>query len=102
EEAKRRLVHSIAYANPITHTLTGVNMKSIQRLLDAIGQGWHASPDLITDEMVDLYSISGTPDDVIEKLRTFEKEGIQLVYFRPGSRESYQLMLKEVIPSLKG
>ncbi|MHA1713170.1 MAG: LLM class flavin-dependent oxidoreductase [Candidatus Ranarchaeia archaeon] len=101
---KKELIPTIVYASPKTHELTGVSTKSLEKLKEAVGGGWSASSGLITDEMIDLYSVTGTPGDVIEQLKDYEKKGIKIYNltppFGPDPKRSFELIKNEIIPAL--
>ena len=105
EEARSQVIpklcSAVNYANPIVHKLLGVDLESIQRLKEATGSGWGGTEEFITDEMLDLYSIYGTPDEVIEQLRQYERAGVQVYNFGPGSPAQMQLIIDEILPAFQ-
>ena len=60
EIMKENLGPSIVYASPKTHELTGVNPKDLEKVQQEVAGGWGSAGKYITDEMIDLYSFSGT------------------------------------------
>ena len=102
EAVKEAIIPRIAYAHPKTHELTGVNPKSLQRLLDNVKGKWTTSTKFVTDEMVQIYSVSGTPDEIIELFKYYEKQGIQQYIFGPpfgpDPKKAYELIRTEILP----
>jgi 5,10-methylenetetrahydromethanopterin reductase len=94
--ARSKLVNTIAYANPETHRLTGVDLASVERLLKAVGGGWGASPSFVTDEMIDLYSFTGTLDKVCDQLKDYNRKGVDAFSFVLDSEHDIQT-IREVI-----
>lgn len=49
--------------------LQGVSTETVQPIRDALGRGdAKAAVDLTTDELMDKFSVSGSPDEVVEKI----------------------------------
>ncbi len=85
----------------------GIDDRSVNNvritLRDAFAKGnWKELEDVVTDEMVDAFSISGTPDEVIERIEELKKLGItQLIVGSPIGRDktkAIRLVGKEIIP----
>ncbi|MCD6515000.1 MAG: hypothetical protein J7L07_08750 [Candidatus Odinarchaeota archaeon] len=61
--------------------------------------------ELIDDKIIDQFSISGTPEDVIDKLEMLEKKGLTHIMvgdpFRPYPKKSLEILGDKVIPVLK-
>lgn len=98
KSARSKLVNTIAYAHPETHRLTGIDLASVERLVKGVGGGWGASPNLVTDEMIDLYSFTGTLDEVVDQLKDYNKEGVDVFNFTLNTEQDIQ-MIREVVPS---
>ena len=72
-------------------------------LKEAFAKGnWKKLEEVVTDEMVDAFSISGTPDEVIGRIEELKKLGItQLIVGSPVGRDktkAIRLVGKEIIP----
>ena len=66
--------------------------------------GSYIPPELVTDEMIDIYSVTGTPDEVIEKLALYEKKGIKVTNFDtpsgPDIDKAFQMIRNKILPAL--
>ena len=104
DAVRRELGAGVVFADSNTHTLTGVNLQDVKRLKDAAGDSWVVPPELVTDEMIDIYSVTGTPDEVIEKLALYEKKGIKVTNFDtpsgPDIDKAFQMIRNKILPAL--
>lgn len=81
----------------------GITDEAISRVKDAVQQG-RAAEEAVTDAMVDLFGIAGTPSDCVEKIALLRKIGInQIVVGRPArqSPEMMKIIGKDIIPILR-
>ncbi len=72
-------------------------------LNDAFTKGkWKELTEAVSDEMIEAFSISGTPDEVIEKIEELEKLGVtQFIVGSPVGKDkvkAIKLIGKEIIP----
>ncbi|MCK4816843.1 LLM class flavin-dependent oxidoreductase, partial [bacterium] len=104
EAVKSLVIPRVAYANAKTHELSGVDLDSIARLKAAVGDGYSASTDLVTDDMVTLFANAGTPDELIERLALNQKQGVkQYIFgppFGPNIKEAFRLLEEKILPAL--
>ncbi len=75
-------------------------------LSDAFEKGmWKELSNAVSEEMVDAFSISGTPDDVIERIEELRRLGItQLVIGSPIGKDkskAIKLIGREIIPNFR-
>ena len=101
---KSYLIAQVAHAHSTFHKLAGIDTEALQRLQDAVGSSYHESmplADYITDEMIDVFGMAGTPDEIIEKLCYFEKQGVkQYIFyapFGPNIEEAFRLIQDVII-----
>lgn len=81
----------------------GITDEQISRVKDAVQQG-RAVEEAVTDRMVDLFGIAGTPLDCVEKIESLRKVGIsQIVVGRPArqSAEMMRIIGKDIIPTMQ-
>ncbi len=76
-----------------------------EALNEAFSKGkWKELREKVSDEMVEAFSISGTPDDVVERIEEMRKLGVsQIVVGSPIGKDkakAIRLIGKEVIPRL--
>lgn len=110
-DAARIVVAFIVAGSPPTvlerHGLSEEAVKGVKDALNnAFTKGdWGGVAKSVTDEMIDIFSISGTPDDVIERIKELSKAGVTQVVagspIGPDKKKSIQLIGKEIIPKLK-
>ena len=88
----------------------GLSDEAVNKVRDALNAAftkgdWPGVAKAVTDEMIDIFSISGTPDDVIERINELSKAGVTQVVagspIGPDKKKSIKLIGKEVIPKLK-
>ncbi|MHA1839059.1 MAG: LLM class flavin-dependent oxidoreductase [Candidatus Ranarchaeia archaeon] len=105
EAVKKEIIPGIVYANEMTHTLTGIDLSKVEKLKKALVHGWHAPSKIVTDEMVEHYAVAGTPDEVITKIKNYEKEGVKIFDFMtpigPALSAGLQLIKDCVIPAFR-
>ncbi|MCP8307367.1 MAG: 5,10-methylenetetrahydromethanopterin reductase [archaeon] len=83
-----------------------IPIESADKIREAIAKGmWKDVFSNVTPEMIEAFSISGTPDMCIEKLDQLAKIGVTLLItgspIGPNVRDSINLIRKEIIPRLK-
>jgi 5,10-methylenetetrahydromethanopterin reductase len=87
----------------------GISMDDVQNVRTALNNAftkgdWPGVGKAVTDEMVDTFSISGTPDDVIDRVQELSKAGVTQVVagspIGPDKKKSIKLIGKEIIPKL--
>jgi 5,10-methylenetetrahydromethanopterin reductase len=84
----------------------GISAEDVQKVRDALNAAftkgdWPGVGKAVTDEMVDTFSISGTPDDVVERINELSKAGVTQVVagspIGPDKKKSINLIGKEII-----
>ena len=89
------------------HGLKDEDVNKVREALNnAFTKGdWPGVAKAVTDEMIDIFSISGTPDDVIERVNELAKVGVTQVVagspIGPDKKRSIKLIGKEIIPKFK-
>lgn len=88
----------------------GIDEESANAVKEALNEAfakgkWKELANAVSDEMVEAFSISGTPDDVIERIEELKRLGItQLVVGSPIGKDkarAIKLIGKEVIPNFR-
>ncbi|MEM0315744.1 MAG: LLM class flavin-dependent oxidoreductase, partial [Archaeoglobaceae archaeon] len=88
----------------------GISAEAVNKVKDALNNAftkgdWAGVGKAVTDEMLDSFSISGTPDEVVERISQLAKTGVTQVVagspIGPDKKKSIQLIGKEIIPKLK-
>ncbi|ADC64913.1 5,10-methylenetetrahydromethanopterin reductase [Ferroglobus placidus DSM 10642] len=86
----------------------GISMDDVNKVREALNNAftkgdWAGVGKAVTDEMIDCFSISGTPEDVIERIKELSKAGVTQVVagspIGPDKKKSIQLIGKEIIPA---
>jgi 5,10-methylenetetrahydromethanopterin reductase len=81
--------------------------KSVEKVRDALNAAftkgeWAEVPKAVNDEMIDVFSITGTPDDVMDRVERLLKAGVTQVVagspIGPNKKKAIELLGKEVIP----
>ena len=84
--------------------------EAVNKVRDALNAAftkgdWPGVAKAVTDEMIDIFSISGTPDDVIDRVNELSKAGVTQVVagspIGPDKKKSIKPIGKDVIPKLK-
>ncbi|MDI9645485.1 MAG: 5,10-methylenetetrahydromethanopterin reductase [Archaeoglobales archaeon] len=89
------------------HGLKEEDVNKVREALNnAFAKGdWGGVNKSVTEEMLDIFSISGTPDDVIQRINELSKAGVTQVVagspIGPDKKKSIQLIGKEIIPKFK-
>lgn len=81
----------------------GITEEERMAVRTAVDQGLPLEK-VVTDEMVELFDIAGTPSECVEKIAQVEKEGVtQLAVGRPACdvKEMIDLLSKEVMPHFR-
>ncbi|RLI88939.1 MAG: 5,10-methylenetetrahydromethanopterin reductase [Archaeoglobales archaeon] len=84
----------------------GISSEDVEKVRTSLNNAfatgnWKAVNEAVTDEMVDIFSISGTPEDVIERIEKLKKVGVTQVVagspIGPNKAKSIKLMGKEIV-----
>jgi 5,10-methylenetetrahydromethanopterin reductase len=79
----------------------------LQRIFSPQPDAMQQAAEIIPDEIVDAFTISGTPDDCIERICEYEKQGIDLVILGLPTRHQlkpwsmYKLIDEEILPHFR-
>lgn len=88
----------------------GIPQEHVNKVKDALNNAftkgdWPGVAKSVRDEMIDIFSISGTPDEVIERINQLSKAGVTQVVagspIGPDKKKSIPLIGKEIIPKLR-
>lgn len=88
----------------------GISMDDVNKVREALNNAftkgdWPGVSKAVTDEMIESFSISGSPDMVVERVKELSKSGVTQVVagspIGPDKKKSIQLIGKEIIPALK-
>ena len=83
--------------------MLGTDLDAVLRLQQEIKKGRYPPRKFITDEMVDNFAVAGSPDDVIKKIRQYEKLGVTIYDFLspmgPDLSLALQLIKEDIIPA---
>jgi 5,10-methylenetetrahydromethanopterin reductase len=84
----------------------GISMETATKIRQAIIQGkWKKAFSQITDEMVEAFSVCGTPEIVVEKISNLVKVGTTQVVagspIGPNIRKSINMIAAEVFPHFR-
>lgn len=88
----------------------GISMDDVNKVREALNNAftkgdWPGVSKAVTDEMIDCFSISGSPDEVIDRIKELSKSGVTQVVagspIGPDKKKSIQLIGKEIIPAFR-
>ncbi len=100
----------VAGSPPAVIERHGLSEDSVNKVREALNNAftkgdWAGVAKAVTDEMIDIFSISGTPDDVVERINELAKAGVTQVVagspIGPDKKKSIKLIGKEIIPKFK-
>lgn len=104
EAVKFEVANAVSYNAGISMELAGYSPE-VPKKMETLLSDEEAAREYVSDQMIKDFSISGTPDDWIKQLETYEAVGqTQLVMgvpYGPDIREAIRLVGKEVIPSFR-
>jgi 5,10-methylenetetrahydromethanopterin reductase len=85
----------------------GISMETADKIRQGIIRGeWKKAFSYITDELVEAFSICGTPERVVEKINRLVKVGTTQIVagspIGPNIRKSINMIAAEVFPHFKG
>ncbi len=106
-DAAKIVVAFIVYGSPqAVLDRHGLRAEDVDRVREALTKGdWPGVIKAVTDEMINAFSISGTPDDAVERIAELSKVGVTTVVagspIGPRKDKSIELIGKEVIPKFE-
>jgi len=82
-----------------------VRPEDLERVKEGMRQGGiHKSAELVTEEMIEEFSIAGSPENCIKKLRKLGDLGVQMPIafdlIGPKPDEAIELISKEILPAI--
>lgn len=109
DRALRRIKADLAFqiANTVDkiHEISGINVEDVNKVRHALNsKGPEASKEFITQEMIDTYTVVGSPDVCIDTLKQYYNQGIdEMVIADPLGADpikTIDIIGKEIIPHL--
>lgn len=110
KKAEQRIRHDLGFqvANTVDsiHEACGVNLNDVNKLRDALNKkGISASQEMVTPQMIDAFSIIASPDDFIDRLNDFYRQGVDemgiIDPIGPDPIQTIRQIGEEVIPHIK-
>ncbi|AEA46824.1 5,10-methylenetetrahydromethanopterin reductase [Archaeoglobus veneficus] len=108
KDAAKIVVAFIVAGSPdIVFERHGISQEDVMRVKTALNNAftkgdWKSVHEAVTEEMVDIFSISGTPDEVIERIEELSKVGVTQVVagspLGPNKAKAIKIMGREIIP----
>ena len=102
QQAKRAASWSVAMAHPYALAVLGLTKEDMAPILHALPDRT-AAAQLISDELISQFALTGTVDDVITQLDRYQQLGLEEVILmmpqQPGVEASVKQFGKYVIPS---
>jgi len=103
--AKRILgTYTIPELPTFVSELAGINEQEIQTVKEKYGQGdVEGAIRAVTDEMVDVFALAGTPSQCARKLEQFTKTGLKtpILYIHgPDKKNAAKLAAEQIVPKL--
>lgn len=105
DESKKYLPHYLSRAYPITLKYAGVSNEEIAPIIKALQNGEHDdAASLVSDELVEKLTISGTPEECIKEISKYSELGIdqmvaELIEGR-DSQKAIETVGKTIAPSV--
>jgi len=109
EEAKELVKIDICFmvadSPSIVHEKIGLSMDEVNSIREALSKGLNEAAKLVTDKMIDAFSIAGTPSECIEKINKFIEAGVNQIIlgspFGKTIKEGLRMAGKSILPSFK-
>jgi 5,10-methylenetetrahydromethanopterin reductase len=106
-EARERVRPLVAFMSASTpdsvHEALGNKMERIEAVRELLKKGRREKAmGLMTDEMIDEFSVAGKPNQCLERVEGFFKAGVtQMIFVIPDSGRGIRAAGTEIIPSFK-
>jgi 5,10-methylenetetrahydromethanopterin reductase len=106
-EAKKRVRHLATFMSASTpdsvHEALGNKMERIETVRELLKKGQEEKAmGLMTDEMIDEFSVAGKPNQCLERIERFFKAGVtQMIFVMPDSGRGIRSAGMEIIQSFK-
>ena len=110
EKAKQAAVPVVAFiaagSPPMVLERHGIDMEKVEKIRNALKKGdFGTAFSTVDDTMLEAFSLYGTPEDVVEKIKGLAKMGVTQVVagspIGPNKEKSIKLIGKEIIPAVK-
>jgi 5,10-methylenetetrahydromethanopterin reductase len=103
EAVKVPLVQYLSFVERIIYEESGADPEVVAKVRSVVAEhGVEAATRFVTDELIDTFTIAGTPDHAVQRFREYATAGIQglIVQPVPGLDRStgLELLAKEVVP----
>lgn len=81
---KAYLAHVLAHSSERSLSLDGFDLRDVVSIRQAVDKGdSRMAADLVTDEMLDIYTASGTAERIRERIREYRSSGVTLPIICP-------------------
>jgi 5,10-methylenetetrahydromethanopterin reductase len=106
-EAKKKVRHLATFMTAFTadsvHEALGTNIERVASIREALQKGMDAEAmSLMTDEMIDEFSVAGNPNKCLGRVEEFFKAGVtQMIFVIPDGKKGITSAGKDVISSYK-
>ena len=102
---KEVLAYYLARVEGVVVDEAGADPEAVAAVRAAVAEGGEqAGAAVLSDSLVDVFAVAGTPDDVIEGLRPFEEAGLDLPLawytFGPDRDAGIRLLAEQVRPAV--
>jgi len=96
--------YTIPESPPFVSNLAGIDEKEVQTVKQRYLEGdFEGAINAVTDKMVDVFAVAGTPSKCAEKLEQFSKTGLRtpiLFIHGPDKMKAAKLAAEHIIPKL--
>ena len=104
---KEVLAYYLARVEGVVVDEAGADPEAVAAVRAAVAEGGEqAGAAVLSDSLVDVFAVAGTPDDVIERLGPFADAGLDLPLawytFGPDRDEGVRLLAEQVRPAVVG
>jgi 5,10-methylenetetrahydromethanopterin reductase len=111
KNAAKIVVAFIAAGSPdIIFERHGIEIEKVEKVKNALNAAftkgdWKSVHESVDDELIDVFSISGTPDDIVERIAKLSKAGVTQVVagspIGPRKKDSIKLIGDRIIPEFR-
>jgi len=110
EKAKEAAIPVVAFiaagSPPMVLERHGIDVEKVERIREALKKGdFKTAFSTVDEKMLEAFSLYGTPEDVVEKIKGLAEMGVTQVVagspIGPNKERSIKLIGKEVIPAVK-
>ncbi|HIP84697.1 MAG TPA: 5,10-methylenetetrahydromethanopterin reductase [Methanothermococcus okinawensis] len=110
EKAKEAAIPVVAFivagSPPVVLERHGIDMEKVEKIREALKRGdFKTAFSTVDEKMLEAFSLYGTPEDIIEKIKSLAEIGVTQVVagspIGPNKERSIKLIGKEIIPAVK-